>query len=58
MQTNDKKHPPIKLSMLDLVAVREGHPVRHALETALRTAQHADRLFLTVPLKRCAMPIR
>ncbi len=47
MQTNDKKHPPIKLSMLDLVAVREGHPVRHALETALRTAQHAETLGFT-----------
>jgi luciferase family oxidoreductase group 1 len=36
-------HPPFALSMLDLVAVREGHSVRHALDTALATAQHAER---------------
>lgn len=37
----------IQLSMLDLVAVREGHGVDHALHTALRTAQHADALGFT-----------
>jgi luciferase family oxidoreductase group 1 len=34
----------IRLSMLDLVAVREGGTVADALAIALRTAQHADRL--------------
>ena len=33
--------------MLDLVAVREGKSVRHALDTALETAQHAERLGFT-----------
>lgn len=37
----------IALSMLDLVAVREGHGVDHALHTALRTAQHAESLDFT-----------
>ena len=32
------------LSMLDLVAVREGGTVAEALQIALRTAQHADAL--------------
>lgn len=34
----------IRLSMLDLVAVRDGHGVDHALQVALKTAQHAERL--------------
>ena len=34
----------IQLSMLDLVAVREGGTVAEALGIALRTAQHAERL--------------
>ena len=34
----------ISLSMLDLVAVREGGTVADALQIALRTAQHAERL--------------
>ena len=34
----------IKLSMLDLVAVREGGTVADALRIALRTAQHAESL--------------
>ena len=33
-----------KLSMLDLVAVREGYTVAQALALALRTAQHAEAL--------------
>lgn len=33
-----------KLSMLDLVAVREGGTVAEALALALRTAQHAEKL--------------
>ena len=37
----------ISLSMLDLVAVREGGTVRQALDIALRTAQHAERLGFT-----------
>lgn len=37
----------IKLSMLDLVAVREGGTVAEALTIALRTAQHAERLGFT-----------
>jgi len=37
----------ISLSMLDLVAVREGGSVRQALDIALRTAQHAERLGFT-----------
>ena len=37
----------IRLSMLDLVAVREGGTVADALAIALRTAQHAERLGLT-----------
>ena len=32
----------VKLSMLDLVAVREGGTVADALRIALRTAQHAE----------------
>jgi luciferase family oxidoreductase group 1 len=35
---------PVKLSMLDLVAVREGRSVAEALQVALRTAQHAEGL--------------
>jgi luciferase family oxidoreductase group 1 len=35
------------LSMLDLVAVREGSGVDHALQIALRTAQHAESLGFT-----------
>ncbi|MGV8804401.1 MAG: LLM class flavin-dependent oxidoreductase [Polaromonas sp.] len=34
----------IALSMLDLVSVREGGTVAEALQIALRTAQHAERL--------------
>ncbi len=34
----------VKLSMLDLVAVREGGTVADALKIALRTAQHAESL--------------
>ena len=37
-------NPPFALSMLDLVAVREGATVSQALATALATAQHAERL--------------
>ncbi|RZJ12806.1 MAG: LLM class flavin-dependent oxidoreductase [Acidovorax sp.] len=36
--------PRSALSMLDLVAVREGGTVAEALQIALRTAQHAERL--------------
>lgn len=36
-----------KLSMLDLVAVREGGTVAEALALALRTAQHAEKLGFT-----------
>lgn len=42
-----KTLPHIQLSMLDLVAVREGRGVDHALHTALRTAQHAESLDFT-----------
>ena len=37
----------IRLSMLDLVAVREGGTVADALALALRTAQHAESLGFT-----------
>ncbi|MFP5466922.1 MAG: LLM class flavin-dependent oxidoreductase [Gammaproteobacteria bacterium] len=37
----------IRLSMLDLVAVREGGSVADALAVSLRTAQHAERLGFT-----------
>ncbi len=37
----------LPLSMLDLVAVREGRSVADALQTALRTAQHAESLGFT-----------
>ncbi len=37
----------IRLSMLDLVAVREGRSVGDALTVALRTAQHAESLGFT-----------
>ena len=37
----------IRLSLLDLVAVREGGSVADALAIALRTAQHAERLGFT-----------
>ncbi len=36
-----------KLSMLDLVSVREGGSVSNALSLALRTAQHAEKLGFT-----------
>ena len=42
-----KKLQDIPLSMLDLVAVREGGTVAEALAIALRTAQHADALGFT-----------
>jgi luciferase family oxidoreductase group 1 len=41
------KSPNAKLSMLDLVAVREGGTVAQALALALRTAQHAESLGFT-----------
>lgn len=37
----------VKLSMLDLVAVREGNTVAHALQVAVRTAQQAEKLGFT-----------
>ena len=37
----------VKLSMLDLVSVREGGSVADALAVALRTAQHAEKLGFT-----------
>ena len=36
--------PTFKLSMLDLVAVREGASVGQALDVARQTVQHAERL--------------
>ena len=42
-----KTLPDIRLSMLDLVAVREGGSVADALVIALRTAQHAEALGFT-----------
>ncbi len=42
--TPPKSLNDIRLSMLDLVAVREGGTVADALTIALRTAQHAERL--------------
>jgi alkanesulfonate monooxygenase SsuD/methylene tetrahydromethanopterin reductase-like flavin-dependent oxidoreductase (luciferase family) len=36
-----------KLSMLDLVTVREGGTVAQALALALRTAQHVEKLGFT-----------
>ena len=42
-----KKLSDIRLSMLDLVAVREGGTVADALAVALRTAQHAETLDFT-----------
>jgi luciferase family oxidoreductase group 1 len=42
-----KKLQDIALSMLDLVAVREGGSVADALRIALRTAQHAESLGFT-----------
>ncbi|NTV86632.1 MAG: LLM class flavin-dependent oxidoreductase [Burkholderiaceae bacterium] len=42
-----KKLQDIALSMLDLVAVREGGSVADALKIALRTAQHAESLGFT-----------
>jgi luciferase family oxidoreductase group 1 len=39
-----KRLHDIALSMLDLVAVREGGTVANALEIALQTAQHAEKL--------------
>ena len=38
------RKPHFSLSMLDLVAVREGASVGQALATALATVQHAERL--------------
>jgi len=40
-------HPTPKLSMLDLVSVREGGTVAQALAIALQTAQHAEKLGFT-----------
>lgn len=37
----------VKLSMLDLVAVREGATVADALQIAVRTAQQAEKLGFT-----------
>ena len=37
----------VKLSMLDLVAVREGNTVANALQIAVRTAQQAEKLGFT-----------
>lgn len=37
----------VNLSMLDLVAVREGGTVADALKIAVRTAQHAEKLGFT-----------
>ena len=37
-------HTTPRLSLLDLVAVREGGTVAQALQIALRTAQHAEQL--------------
>lgn len=42
-----KQLKDIRLSMLDLVAVREGGTVADALAVALRTAQHAESLGFT-----------
>ena len=45
--TNDIASKPVKvpaLSMLDLVAVREGSTVAEALQIAVRTVQHAESL--------------
>ena len=39
--------PATKLSMLDLVAVREGGTVAEALAIARRTAQHVETLGFT-----------
>ncbi len=45
---DDMKHlHDIRLSLLDLVAVREGGTVAEALAIARRTAQHAERLGFT-----------
>ena len=38
------QQPTFSLSMLDLVAVREGVSVGQSLATALATAQHAEAL--------------
>jgi luciferase family oxidoreductase group 1 len=45
--TLSKPLSSIRLSMLDLVTVREGGSVADALAIALRTAQHAERLGFT-----------
>jgi luciferase family oxidoreductase group 1 len=45
--TSPKPLQDIALSMLDLVAVREGMSVGDALAIALRTAQHVERLSFT-----------
>jgi luciferase family oxidoreductase group 1 len=42
-----KTLPAIKLSMLDLVAIREGGSVAEALAIALRTARHVEALGFT-----------
>ena len=49
LHDNQRMHLPNKtqLSMLDLVAVREGGTVGQALALALRTAQHAEQLGFT-----------
>lgn len=44
---NSKKLEHVGLSMLDLVAVREGGTVADALRIAARTAQHAESLSFT-----------
>lgn len=45
--TLSKPLSSLRLSLLDLVAVREGGTVADALTIALRTAQHAERLGFT-----------
>ncbi len=44
MRVMTQKLSDIALSMLDLVAVREGGTVAEALAIALRTTQHAEAL--------------
>ena len=41
---NTTSTPPVPLSFLDLVAVREGGTVADALAISLRTARHAEAL--------------
>jgi len=47
MTMKEKDLGQVRLSMLDLVAVREGSSVADALAIALRTAQHAESLGFT-----------